>query len=249
MSFRPAKRSRQMLEAAPIPIQKESYPSRRRLARRFRPGLSKPLSFGLPPQFTCKLKYSVYLDVNPAANSYQVYKFGANCLFDPEIALGGHQPNPFDQLMAFYKKSTVIGSKITVTPMRSVGGAGGTPLQFGIVTSSDGDANVLLSTPDAYNESPLAKNKLKTSNSDGGTNGRNNQVDWQTATYSMKRQFPGMTISDDSMFNTTSANPTDITYYECLFYNIFGNDPNACVTQFTIEYIATFFELLPVASS
>lgn len=40
--------------------------------------------------------------------------FRANGMHDPEVALGGHQPRGFDQLMAFYDHFVVIGATITV---------------------------------------------------------------------------------------------------------------------------------------
>ncbi len=40
--------------------------------------------------------------------------FRANGMYDPEVALGGHQPMMFDQLSAMYDHYTVVGAKIKV---------------------------------------------------------------------------------------------------------------------------------------
>lgn len=42
----------------------------------------------------------------------RVYR--ANGMYDPEVAVGGHQPRGFDQLAAFYNKYLVIKARITV---------------------------------------------------------------------------------------------------------------------------------------
>lgn len=39
----------------------------------------------------------------------------ANGMFDPTIAIGGHQPMGYDNIMALYDHFTVTGSKITAT--------------------------------------------------------------------------------------------------------------------------------------
>jgi len=50
--------------------------------------------------------------------------FRANSLFDPEYALGGHQPRNFDQIMPFYNHYTVTGAKITVKLYKNWSGGG-----------------------------------------------------------------------------------------------------------------------------
>ncbi len=43
----------------------------------------------------------------------------ANGMFDPEVAIGGHQPLGFDQYMALYDHFKVVKSKISVTFLQS----------------------------------------------------------------------------------------------------------------------------------
>lgn len=45
--------------------------------------------------------------------------FYCNGTFDPYVALGGHQPMGYDQMMQYYNYCIVIGSKITVDFMPS----------------------------------------------------------------------------------------------------------------------------------
>lgn len=41
--------------------------------------------------------------------------FSMNDIFDPEYAVGGHQPMGFDQMAGLYNRYIVLGSKLTVT--------------------------------------------------------------------------------------------------------------------------------------
>lgn len=47
-------------------------------------------------------------------NSNSVFDYDANCMYDPNGVLGGHQPTNFDRMCALYNKYKVIKSKITV---------------------------------------------------------------------------------------------------------------------------------------
>ena len=41
--------------------------------------------------------------------------FGTNCLFDPWLTVGGHQPLYFDQVAAIYQHYTVMKARMKVT--------------------------------------------------------------------------------------------------------------------------------------
>ncbi len=60
-----------------------------------------------------KLRYATHVTFNPAAGSAQNIFILANGLFDPEVAVGGHQPLGFDQYMLFYDHFRVESSFIT----------------------------------------------------------------------------------------------------------------------------------------
>ncbi len=60
-----------------------------------------------------KLRYATHVVFNPAAGAAQNIFIKANGLFDPEVAVGGHQPLGFDQYMLFYDHFRVDSSHIT----------------------------------------------------------------------------------------------------------------------------------------
>lgn len=61
-----------------------------------------------------KFKYATYGTINPSLGTPLSIRYRANGMFDPEVAIGGHQPYAFDQMMALFNHFTVVGAKITV---------------------------------------------------------------------------------------------------------------------------------------
>jgi len=60
------------------------------------------------------MRYTTNITLNPTTTAPVTAYIKANGMFDPEVALGGHQPRGFDQWMRVYDHFTVVGSKITV---------------------------------------------------------------------------------------------------------------------------------------
>lgn len=62
-----------------------------------------------PNRKFAKLKYHVNIGaMGPAVGALKAYEFRANGMYDPEVAIGGHQPYGFDQLIAQYNHYTVL---------------------------------------------------------------------------------------------------------------------------------------------
>lgn len=67
---------------------------------------------GMPSRKLLRLRYSMEGSINPATAGFSsAIVFKINSLYDPEAALGGHQPLGFDQWAAFYSKYVVLGAK------------------------------------------------------------------------------------------------------------------------------------------
>jgi hypothetical protein len=58
-----------------------------------------------------KLRYSTRAQFTPTGTTVQQFQLRGNGLFDPQVALGGHQPRGFDEFMKTYDMYTVHGSK------------------------------------------------------------------------------------------------------------------------------------------
>jgi hypothetical protein len=61
------------------------------------------------------LIYYDTITITSNAGVVAVHVFGSNCLFDPDITGGGHQPAGFDQYMALYQRYTVLRTRAKVT--------------------------------------------------------------------------------------------------------------------------------------
>lgn len=70
---------------------------------------------------------------------HNLITYNANSIFDPQNAVGGHQPYSHDQWALFYKDYTVLSSYITVTFSWSNGDAAGStvPVLCGVVIDSN----------------------------------------------------------------------------------------------------------------
>lgn len=62
-----------------------------------------------------KLRYGETFNTTiPAANATASFAYYGNSLYDPRVAIGGHQPYSLDTWTQFYKRYRVFGSKIKV---------------------------------------------------------------------------------------------------------------------------------------
>lgn len=76
---------------------------------------SVPFFGDQPPRKIARLKYvSHHTSAGVGAGAINTIEYRANGMYDPEVAVGGHQPYGFDQLMAQYYHYTVIGATFEV---------------------------------------------------------------------------------------------------------------------------------------
>ncbi len=62
-----------------------------------------------------KFRYCDQITLDAGIGIPATHTFVLNGLFDPDAAVGGHQPIMFDELMQFYAHYNVTGAKITAT--------------------------------------------------------------------------------------------------------------------------------------
>lgn len=67
-----------------------------------------------PDSCLVRLTYSVTDAVDPTGTATAVRNYGANCLFDPYLGVGGAQPRGLDEMFLLYNHYTVLQSKIKV---------------------------------------------------------------------------------------------------------------------------------------
>lgn len=112
---------------------------RRRRARRNTALMNPKFSvYTVPLRKTVKFKYTAMVTLDPGnLDTVAVHRFRANGLHDPDFETGGHQPLGYDEWMAFYDHSTVIGSAVKVTFTQIGNPASENPALVGISLNDD----------------------------------------------------------------------------------------------------------------
>lgn len=80
---------------------------------RIAPSIPRPIGTGISQTYRTKLRYAYHAVFQCSTVTNLVFRAGS--LFDPEYAVGGHQPYYYDQLSALYQHYIVHKSKINVT--------------------------------------------------------------------------------------------------------------------------------------
>ena len=189
------------------------------------------------------LKYHFQHTMNPNQGQVDDVVVRANDLYDPEVALGGHQPYGFDQLMTFYDHFTVLGSRITMSAFNSNGSL---PVYIFIGLR---DNNVSLyeePVGDIHEQARTVKKLLTTNPSSKGAMEL-------SMNFSAEKFFakPKVAIVGDSLFRGDAGNsPLEQAYFHCMVgpYDT-GNDLAPMVVNIEIEYYAIFTEPKILAKS
>ncbi|QGQ63634.1 capsid protein [Chicken circovirus 5] len=156
-----------------------------------------------------RLTYCDNVTLDPGANVVAGRVFRANGLFDPDVALGGHQPYGFDQLMSIYNRFVVLGSKITVTavPANNFG-------SFIIAVKLSDVAAITSTTPAVLQEQPGYRYRLC-------TNGLQGMTPRMTQTYSARRMCRPGFMYNDQYCGTVNNDPNDQWFFMCLLLLLF----------------------------
>jgi len=165
----------------------------------------------MPHRLRIALPYDtgVFSMENPATYTEKV--MAGNGLYDPEIALGGHQPMLFDQLMTFYGIYYVSACSCTMTYIPASSGAyvdAGTMYMIGGPTSAD----VYTSVPSPTYIREVPNIRWKSFNGLSATG-----IASMRHRYSARNEmaFPGRTENTAAGSDTT--NPSDLFYVHCIW--------------------------------
>lgn len=210
---------------------------RRRLNRRKKP-VNKPtvnFGLGLPKKAVVTHKYNEFALITSTAGIPNGNSWSCNSMFDPNAAVGGHQPLYFDQFMALYDHYTVIGSKIhvRVTPQA----ANEDSFRVGIYLNDDTTNLTNMSTVAEQSSGDI---RLVPANS--------NNVYTFTKYWSAKKTFGGAVLANDNLQGDVLNSPQEQTFYTILLGATSALDVTA-VVEVSIEYIAVWDELKDVAAS
>lgn len=192
-----------------------------------------PKQVGLPNEKWVRFRYVQEIGIDAGLAGMGSRYFRANSLFDPDEAIGGHQPLNYDQLIFGYKNYTVYGAKLTMTYLKPIS-TSSVPGYYGIFI--DDDNALTYTTAPAIIESNQRGSKWK---STMGIEYTDRSV---TAGFSAKKFF-GVTNLDALVFGAPKGgNPAKPAFFCCWVGSIAGNDPANANFLVQIEYLAKLTE-------
>jgi len=218
---------------------KRTY-KKRYVRRRRDPALPQNY-IGFPKNRVVRMRYVVDKDFSLSTSGFQTFFFRANGIFDPDTALGGHQPYGHDQWLQFYNHYVVIGSKVNMqitTPT--------TPQTTAVM------ASILLTDDLTVNTNPvlaIEQGKARYTLIDGSgavraKNVRNN--------FSARKFFNVKDVLDnvDRIGATFGADPLDQAYYALTFSTTNGSVTDVPYQALiTIDYLVMLSEPRELPSS
>lgn len=158
------------------------------------------LSFGkytLPLRVQNQMHYASTTPLAFTAPGTAQMAIRCNGIFDPEVALGGHQPLYFDQLSALYNHYTVIASKITVRTSPDFGGGNTRPYMVTLII--DDDNNVNIGAQNARERPGARSHLVNPSEADKGL----------TSYWNAQRTFGGNVIDNPDLQGSSTTDPAE----------------------------------------
>jgi len=171
-----------------------------------------------PRRKFAKLKYVKHVNgAGSGANAIVTYEFRANGMFDPEVALGGHQPYGFDQLMAQYEHFCVVKATINLELLDV---SSGTSQIFMLAcyneTGAPGTA-FAAGGANGLREMPLVSKTLTPV--PGGVRGNERSASLTVDLAKMFGKSPWNIIADVNYQGTDSADPGQDIYFGVVYYS------------------------------
>ncbi len=185
-----------------------------------------------------KLRYATSVTFDPSAGATQNIFILANGLFDPEVALGGHQPLGFDQYMSFYDHFKVESSHITAYFQPTTGNV---VFQTICSISVDDDQTANTSSNNII-EQGLATWKI-------GNVGAGNEIVTLRKSFNSKRFFMNQS-SSANLVGSALSDPSELANYNVSVGPMDGvSDVEEVKCFIVVDYIVTFSERKTLAQS
>lgn len=211
-------------------------------AARAGPMVPRPLG-GFPLLQTVRLRYCQEINIDALNGAATGRDFAANGMFDPDAALGGHQPLGFDQWIGLYAHYNVKASKMRVE-WRPTGTANANPGYFGIYLSPGTGSIANYTSIEHLLESRMSRSAV----------GRAGLISGGRTPYAVEKGWSwSKTFGTDYMTNqnrgNNGINPPEASYYTFWFASTGNNNPTAQNFLITIDYICTFSEYKVMTAS
>ena len=193
------------------------------------------------------MNYQEELTLDPPGVGLDYATYSASGMYDPKLALGGHQPYGLDQLTAIYKYNRVISSTLTLTPVESAV-ADTTPCYVAVVLS---DTNTTPTFTDAGHFLEYCKRMGSKVITVGSFVGQNSSIKQKLyCKYSFKKWYRSNPSQEINWGIGSTANPAlQTAYFQVICYSIYGNNPATRLFTVSLGYKAKFFTPLKLPES
>lgn len=206
--------------------------SRTRRNRRRSSLAPRPRSLGqlFPDRLLVKMRYTVPNFYASNLGNYSETVMRGNNVYDPEVAVGGHQPMGYDNFAGVYDFYYVHGARCSAAHFNLANNANN-PVRIYIIANEDP-----VSVPAAYTQTEIDENVR---NKISWTSGILNQQDWNyRGLYrSTKRMLaaPGRTSYDAQGSTSGSVTPAQEWYFHVVVYTINGANFSLSTNQISIR--------------
>jgi len=207
---------------APSSLAKRSKPTNKETFGAVRIPRSLAPRTGFPKQMKMTHKYCEVINLTmPPGSINTVYgSWGVNCLWDPNLLVGGHQPYYFDQLTPIYNHYIVLSSRLVMELVCTTD----VPFTAGVYIDDD-------STP--------ARTELQTVMENQSANYKTSRGNAEPIVikkkWDAKAAFGGNIFDNDSLQGDVASNPIETQAYIC-----FCGEPNS-TTTYTVTGTVTIY--------
>jgi len=201
---------------------------------------------GVPSKKQVQLRYCDYSTMTSTLGAITTAEYSCNGLFDPRVAIGGHQPMGFDQWIGqYYNYAVVVGSTCTVRFMMESASTA-VPVACGVFpydATNDSMSVQGYTVWTAFKEAGIPITTLSTLQPGAVATCDYDQV-----------KLTGLSIhGSPTFYNTVGANPSGINWH---FYVWLQNVDYAAadtsvsvIAMVEITYDVEFFDRIPLAPS
>jgi len=230
------KRSYGSRRAKPRSLKRRLFSKKKRAKRSYRNGQIS----GMPKIRRTSMRYADhYPDVTSTMGGITNLFFKANGIHDPDAQAGGHQPMGRDQWALLYNHYTVVGAIIRIRIMPNASNLG--PCMAGVYLNPEGTSSMTM--PSQYIEQKRGMYRQF----HGGEKRPINLV----CKFSARKFFSVKNPEDREDLGaslTTSADPTELAYFNFWFLTMDGGTASVNMT-FQIDYRVKFREPKTLAQS
>lgn len=224
----------------PRDYKKRKHAPKRKLIRRKRMGKRVNVNRALQPiaqRYICKMKYSDVV----ATDTFGMFQYNLNSIFDPNRTGTGHQPYGHDTLQTLYNRYRVIACGWRITALRGTGvDTGSTPIVMAAMP-----ANEVLSFATTAEIIENPRSKYITQNPGSTALVLKGKSYLPSLVGRSKSQY----MADDRYQAAFGASPNELAILNVYSGNTAGNAVGTTVFHIVLEYTVEVFDVKHLGQS